>query len=104
MKAALYTRYGPPEVVELADTDKPSATEKQVLLRVTALQGLRRGGLDANTPPIQPRRKVLVNGASGDVGTFAAKIAHTFGAEVTGVCSIRNLELVFQLGATRVID
>jgi NADPH:quinone reductase-like Zn-dependent oxidoreductase len=46
----------------------------------------------------------LVNGASGDVGTFAAKIAHTFGAEVTGVCSIRNLELVFQLGATRVID
>jgi hypothetical protein len=69
MKAALYTRYGPPEVVELADTDKPSATEKQVLLRVTALQGLRRGGLDANTPPIQPRRKVLVNGASGAVGT-----------------------------------
>ena len=69
MKAALYTRYGPPEVVELADTDKPSATEKQVLLRVTALQGLRRGGLDANTPPIQPSGKVLVNGASGAVGT-----------------------------------
>ena len=195
MKAAVYTRYGPPDVVQIADVEKPVPKDNEVLIRVraasvnpfdwhfmrgapyflripaglrkpkdtrlgvdvagqveavgrnvtqfksgdavfglcrgafaeyvcttelalalkpdnvtfeeaasaplaalTALQGLRDKG------HIQPGRKVLINGAAGGVGTFAAQIAKSFGAHLTGVCSTRNVEMVRSIGADRVID
>jgi len=68
------------------------------LAAVTALHAIRDRG------HVQPGQRVLVNGAAGGVGTFAVQIAAALGAEVTGVCSTRNIDMVRSIGATHVVD
>jgi NADPH:quinone reductase-like Zn-dependent oxidoreductase len=175
MKAIVYTKYGPPDVLQLKEVEKPAPKNNEVLVKVHAasvnygdlpvlsgepLQRLMGGGLlkprhkilgdvfgnsnfgafaeyacakedllvlkpvsmtfeQAAAIPlaaitalnglrdkgqIEPEQKVLIIGASGGVGTFAVQIAKSFGAEVTGVCSTKKVDMVRSIGADHVID
>ncbi len=94
------------EFVQIAEDKlaaKPSnLTFEQAAAVPTAAVSAMMGLCDVGK--IQPGQKVLVNGASGGVGTFAVQIANAFGAEVTGVCSTRNVDLVRSIGADHVVD
>jgi len=90
MKAIVQEKYGSPDTFEQSAAVGDSA--------FTALNAVRDQG------KVQPGQTVLVNGASGDVGTFAVQIAKSFGATVTGVCSTRNMDMVRSIGADQVID
>ena len=96
-----YAEYAAVDCQQLAKA--PSSVELRVAAAVplasqTALQALR------NQARVEPGQHILINGASGGVGVFAIQIAKVLGAEVTAVCSHRNLDLVNELGADRVID
>ena len=96
-----FAEYATPVESKLAKKPANVSFEDAATLNVagrTALQGLR------DIAGVRPPQKVLINGASGGVGTFAVQIAKWLGAEVTGVCSTRNLDLVRGLRAIRVID
>ena len=144
MKAIVCTKYGPPEVLQLREVEKPVPTKKEVCIKVVATSvtasdtiirdfklpfwhpvgfmmalkpdnvsfeeaaAVPYGGLLAmhyiKKGNIQSGQKVLIYGASGSIGTSAVQLARHFGAEVTGVCSTTNLEMVRSLGANAVID
>ena len=98
---AAFAEYACPSESKIAMKPADVTFEQAASVNVaglTALQGLRDHG------KIQARSKVLINGASGGVGTFAVQIAKTFGAVVTGVCSTRNIDMVRSIGADEVID
>lgn len=96
-----YAEYAISDQVEVALKPKGLTFERAAavpIAAVTALQGLR------DKAQVRPGQRVLINGASGGVGTFAVQIARSLGAEVSAVCSTRNVEMVKSLGAGRVFD
>src|SRR5438034_851228 len=113
MKAVVQDTYGSPDVLRLEDVDTPVA-EDNLLAKPTSLtfeQAAAVGdsaftALDAvrDQGKVRPGQRVVINGASGGAGTFAVQIAKSFGADVTGVCSTSNLDLVRSIGADQVID
>ena len=95
-----YAEYAVARAIRLAHKPANVSFEEAAsvpIAGITALQGLRKGGIKAG-------QKVVINGASGGVGTFAVQLAKSFGTDVTGVCSPGNLETARAIGAGRVID
>ena len=98
---AAWAEYAPAREVRLVRKPANVSFEQAAavpIAGITALQALRDKG------SVQPGQKVLINGASGGVGTFAVQLAKALGADVTAVCSARNVDLVRSLGADRVVD
>ena len=96
--AQYLTRGATGSVAKVPDNVSSAQAAAVPVAGITALQALRDKG------QLQPGQKVLINGASGGVGTFAVQIAKFMGAEVTGVCSTRNVEMVKSIGADHVFD
>ena len=97
---ASWAEYAPTREVRLARKPASVSFEEAAgvpIAGITALQALRKAD-------VRPGQKVLINGASGGVGTYAVQLAKVFGAEVTAVCSTRNVEQTHSLGADRVVD
>jgi len=98
---ASWAEYAPAREARLARKPATISFEEAAaapIAALTALQALRHHG------NVQPGQKVLINGASGGVGTYAVQLAKVFGADVTAVCSTANVELARSLGADRVVD
>ncbi len=98
MKAIVYTQYGPPEVLQLKEIEKPVPRDHEILIRVHA------SSVTSGVLFIRKGQEVLIYGASGSVGSSAVQLAVNAGAKVTGVSSGSNQEMVKSLGASHVID